>query len=100
MLLPCAFPPTHCASPLLAMSSSSAAFLPLAKKGAAPPPPPPAAAGSRSRVIYLGHIPKGFFEEQIRGYFEQFGGVTRLRLARSKKTARSRGWAMVEFEGA
>ncbi|MBN3306561.1 MK67I protein, partial [Amia calva] len=49
-------------------------------------------------VIYLGHIPKGFFEPQIRKYFEQFGKVLRLRLSRSKKTGGSKGYAFVEFE--
>lgn len=43
------------------------------------------------QVIYLGHIPFGFFEEEMKGFFSQFGAVTRLRLARSKKTGRSKG---------
>nr|XP_006636399.1 PREDICTED: MKI67 FHA domain-interacting nucleolar phosphoprotein isoform X2 [Lepisosteus oculatus]XP_015213771.1 PREDICTED: MKI67 FHA domain-interacting nucleolar phosphoprotein isoform X1 [Lepisosteus oculatus] len=49
-------------------------------------------------VIYLGHIPNGFFEPQIRQYFSQFGKVQRLRLSRSKKTGGSKGYAFVEFE--
>ncbi|MGH0167303.1 UNVERIFIED_CONTAM: hypothetical protein FKN15_062556 [Acipenser sinensis] len=49
-------------------------------------------------VIYLGHIPQGFFEPQIRIYFSQFGSVRRVRLSRSKKTGRSKGYAFVEFE--
>eukprot|EP00746_Dinoflagellata_sp_MGD_P164957 gnl/MRDRNA2_/MRDRNA2_93950_c0_seq1.p1 gnl/MRDRNA2_/MRDRNA2_93950_c0~~gnl/MRDRNA2_/MRDRNA2_93950_c0_seq1.p1 ORF type:complete len:301 (+),score=88.03 gnl/MRDRNA2_/MRDRNA2_93950_c0_seq1:62-964(+) len=49
-------------------------------------------------VIYLGHIPKGFFEPQMKKYFEQFGTVTRLRLSRSKKSAHSKGYAFIEFE--
>eukprot|EP00933_Yihiella_yeosuensis_P073518 TRINITY_DN82232_c0_g1_i1.p1 TRINITY_DN82232_c0_g1~~TRINITY_DN82232_c0_g1_i1.p1 ORF type:complete len:324 (+),score=104.13 TRINITY_DN82232_c0_g1_i1:70-1041(+) len=48
-------------------------------------------------VIYLGHIPKGFFEPQMRKYFSQFGTVTRLRLSRSKKSAESKGYAFIEF---
>lgn len=36
-------------------------------------------------VIYLGRIPHGFFEDQMRAYFSQFGDVTRLRLSRNKK---------------
>jgi len=36
-------------------------------------------------VIYLGHLPHGFYENQLRGYFSQFGDVTRLRLSRSKR---------------
>lgn len=39
-------------------------------------------------AIYLGHIPHGFYEKEMRGYFSQFGKVTRLRLFRSKKVER------------
>jgi hypothetical protein len=28
-----------------------------------------------SSVVYLGHIPHGFYEEQMKGYFSQFGDV-------------------------
>ncbi|XP_019336137.1 MKI67 FHA domain-interacting nucleolar phosphoprotein [Alligator mississippiensis] len=49
-------------------------------------------------VVYLGHIPKGLYEPQLREYFSQFGTVTRLRLARSKKTGSCKGYAFVEFE--
>ena len=38
-----------------------------------------------SAVVYLGHIPHGFYEEEMNKYFSQFGTVTRLKLARSKK---------------
>ncbi|XP_072326725.1 MKI67 FHA domain-interacting nucleolar phosphoprotein isoform X1 [Scyliorhinus torazame] len=51
-----------------------------------------------SGVIYLGHIPSGFFEPQIKKYFSQFGTVLRVRLSRSKKTGHSKGYAFVEFE--
>ena len=40
---------------------------------------------SKRGVIYVGHIPHGFFEQEMRGFFSQFGTVTRLRLARSRK---------------
>ena len=49
-------------------------------------------------IIYLGHIPHGFFEKEMKEFFEQFGKVTRIRLARSKKTARSKGYGFIEFE--
>ncbi|KAK3726432.1 hypothetical protein QZH41_014944 [Actinostola sp. cb2023] len=80
-------------------------------------------------VIYLGHIPHGFYEHEIRGFFQQFGSVNRVRLSRSVKvgrgtnrtkqtlydssmtrlscgvrlyfvwqSARSKGYAFVEFE--
>ncbi|KAG8940592.1 hypothetical protein FRC00_012940, partial [Tulasnella sp. 408] len=48
-------------------------------------------------VIYLGHIPHGFYEDEMRGFFTQFGDITRLRLSRSPKTGRSRGYAFIEF---
>lgn len=60
----------------------------------------PASKPKGSAVVYLGRIPHGFFEDQIRGYFGQFGDVLRVRLSRSKKTGRSRGYAFVEFGGA
>ena len=58
--------------------------------------PTPKGAG----VLYLGHIPHGFYEEQMRGFFTQFGTVSRLRLARNKKTGRSKHYAFVEFKHA
>ena len=36
-------------------------------------------------VLYVGHIPHGFYEHEMRGFFSQFGTVNRLRLSRSKK---------------
>mmetsp|Transcript_38641 Transcript_38641/g.84034 ORF Transcript_38641/g.84034 Transcript_38641/m.84034 type:complete len:218 (-) Transcript_38641:124-777(-) len=55
-------------------------------------PPKPGA------VLYIGHIPHGFYEEEMRGFFSQFGEVTRVRLSRSKKTAKSKHYAFVEFQ--
>jgi nucleolar protein 15 len=49
-------------------------------------------------VVYLGHVPHGFYEEQMMGFFSQFGDVQRVRLSRSKKTGRSRGFAFIEFD--
>ncbi|KAL1500209.1 hypothetical protein AB1Y20_012878 [Prymnesium parvum] len=51
-----------------------------------------------SAVLYLGHIPHGFYEEQMKGFFSQFGTVSRLRLARNKKTGRSKHYAFIEFK--
>lgn len=52
---------------------------------------------TKAGVVYLGHIPHGFYEKEMKGYFSQFGEVSRIRLSRSKKTARSRGYAFIEF---
>ncbi|KAI6381053.1 hypothetical protein MCOR25_001353 [Pyricularia grisea] len=61
-----------------------------------------AEAGSSDgpRVIYIGHIPYGFFEHEIRQYLSQFGAITNLRLSRNKKTGASKGYAFVEFQDA
>uniref|UniRef100_F6T6Y7 RRM domain-containing protein n=1 Tax=Ciona intestinalis TaxID=7719 RepID=F6T6Y7_CIOIN len=56
--------------------------------------------GARSRktgVIFLKHIPHGFFEPQMKMYFEQFGIVNKIRLSRSKRTGKSKGYAYIEF---
>lgn len=55
---------------------------------------------SNKGVIALTHIPFGFFEDQMRGFFSQFGIVSRLRLSRAKKSGRSRGYAFIEFADA
>ncbi|KAM7208458.1 RNA-binding domain containing protein [Naviculisporaceae sp. PSN 640] len=67
------------------------------KQKKAPKSAPPAIKG-KPGVIYLGRIPHGFYEHQIRAYFSQFGPITNLRLARNKKTGASRHFAFIEFE--
>lgn len=49
-------------------------------------------------VLLVKNLPHGFFEDQLNGYFSQYGQVTRLRLARSEKTGRAKGYAFVEFK--
>lgn len=49
-------------------------------------------------IVFIKHLPHGFFEDQLKNYFEQFGKVTRLRLGRSRRTGGSKGYAFVEFE--
>ena len=50
-----------------------------------------------SNIIYLGHIPHGFYEKEMRAFFKQFGEVKRLKHFRSKKTNGSKGYAFLEF---
>ena len=54
-------------------------------------------AAKPSSVIYLGHLPHGFEEAEIRGFLNQFGSIRKLRLSRSKKSGNSRGYAFVQF---
>lgn len=36
-------------------------------------------------VVYVGHLPHGFYEEQLVSYFSQFGAVDKVKVARNKK---------------
>lgn len=47
-------------------------------------------AGEPSGVVRIGHIPHGFYEEAMNGFFKQFGDVIRVRISRSKKSGRSK----------
>ncbi|KAF3322579.1 MKI67 FHA domain-interacting nucleolar phosphoprotein-like isoform X2 [Carex littledalei] len=52
---------------------------------------------NKSTVLYIGHIPHGFYEEQMEGFFKQFGTIKRLRIARNRKTGKSKHYAFLEF---
>ena len=62
------------------------------------PKVPSYSAPKNRGVVYISHIPHGFYEKQMRQFFAQFGSVTNLRLGRSGKTGKSRGFAFVEFK--
>ncbi|CBY20125.1 unnamed protein product [Oikopleura dioica] len=51
-------------------------------------------------VLYVGHLPAQFSEPSLRKYFEQFGRIIRLRLSRSKRTGKSKGYAFFEYDDA
>ena len=57
-------------------------------------------ADEGSGVVYIGRIPHGFYEHEMREYFSQFGDISRLRLSRSQKSGASRHYAFVEFTSA
>jgi nucleolar protein 15 len=52
---------------------------------------------TESSVVYIGHIPWGFFEKQMKDFFSQFGTVVTVWMGRSKKTGKTKGYAFVEF---
>ncbi|CUM50910.1 uncharacterized protein AC631_01312 [Debaryomyces fabryi] len=54
-------------------------------------------AKSKRGVIYIGRIPHGFYEAEMKKYFTQFGDITRLRLSRNKKTGKSKHYGFIEF---
>ncbi|KAG8719412.1 hypothetical protein FRC08_002887 [Ceratobasidium sp. 394] len=51
-------------------------------------------------VLYLARIPHGFYEDEMKAYFSQFGNVTRLRISRNKKTGKSKHYGFIEFDSA
>eukprot|EP01028_Stygiella_incarcerata_P005598 TRINITY_DN234_c0_g6_i1.p2 TRINITY_DN234_c0_g6~~TRINITY_DN234_c0_g6_i1.p2 ORF type:complete len:412 (+),score=222.80 TRINITY_DN234_c0_g6_i1:162-1397(+) len=48
-------------------------------------------------VVYIGHLPHGFYEEQLVEFFSQFGKVVRARVSRTKKGF-SRHFGYLQFE--
>ncbi|KAI1745362.1 RNA-binding domain-containing protein [Xylaria scruposa] len=52
---------------------------------------------SEPGVVYIGRIPRGFYEHQMREYFTQFGQVNRIRMSRNKATGQSKHFAFIEF---
>ena len=87
-------------------------FSPVIQRGQKIPPLPKAEATAKkledvkngadegSGVVYLGRIPHGFYEHEMREYFTQFGEIGRLRLSRSRKNGASRHYAFIEFASA
>eukprot|EP00262_Sarcandra_glabra_P001497 TRINITY_DN11619_c0_g1_i1.p1 TRINITY_DN11619_c0_g1~~TRINITY_DN11619_c0_g1_i1.p1 ORF type:complete len:220 (+),score=44.51 TRINITY_DN11619_c0_g1_i1:69-728(+) len=55
-------------------------------------------AKNTATVLYIGHIPHGFYEKEMEGFFQQFGQIKRLRIARNKKTGKSKHFGFIEFE--
>ena len=51
-------------------------------------------------MVYVGHLPYGFVEDGLKAYFTQYGDVLRVKLMRSKRTARSKGYCFIEFREA
>lgn len=48
-------------------------------------------------IIYIGRIPHGFYEAELKKYFEQFGNIINLRLSRNKKSGKSKHYGFIEF---
>nr|KMM73523.1 MKI67 FHA domain-interacting nucleolar phosphoprotein [Coccidioides posadasii RMSCC 3488] len=48
-------------------------------------------------TVYIGRIPHGFYEHEMRAYFSQFGDITRLRMSRNRTTGRSKHYGYIEF---
>uniref|UniRef100_A0A7C8ZNH8 RRM domain-containing protein n=1 Tax=Opuntia streptacantha TaxID=393608 RepID=A0A7C8ZNH8_OPUST len=53
---------------------------------------------SKATVVYIGRVPHGFYEDEMEGFFKQFGTIKRLKIARNRKTGKSKHFGFVEFE--
>ena len=52
----------------------------------------------QAKAVYIGGLPKGFFEPQLKDFFSQFGTVKKVKLLRNKQTGHTRHSGWVEFE--
>ncbi|KAI8032583.1 MKI67 FHA domain-interacting nucleolar phosphoprotein [Camellia lanceoleosa] len=53
---------------------------------------------NKATVLYIGRLPHGFYENEMEGFFKQFGTIKKLRLAKNKKTGKSKHFGFIEFE--
>ncbi|CAA0826389.1 RNA-binding (RRM/RBD/RNP motifs) family protein [Striga hermonthica] len=53
---------------------------------------------NKATILYIGRIPHGFYEDEMEAFFKQFGTIRRLRIARNKKTGKSKHFGFIEFE--
>jgi nucleolar protein 15 len=51
-------------------------------------------------VVFVGRIPHGFYEHEMKAYFGQFGKILKLRLSRNRKTGASKHYAFIQFQDA
>ncbi|KAM1436773.1 hypothetical protein ACFX2I_044549 [Malus domestica] len=78
-------------------ASTAADFLPL-EGGPARKLPQEKPTEDVATVLYIGRIPHGFYEKEMEGFFGQFGSIKKLRIARNKKTGKSKHFGFIEFE--
>lgn len=49
-------------------------------------------------VVYIGRLPHGFYEHEMKSYFSQFGPIRNLRVSRNKHTGKAKHFGFIEFE--
>lgn len=80
-----------------APKDNTADFLPLVG-GPARNTPKAEDRENNSSVLYIGRIPHGFYENEMEGFFKQFGTIKRLRIARNRKTGKAKHFGYIEFD--
>ena len=58
---------------------------------------PPKSSRTQAGIVYVGHLPHGFYELQLLHYFKQFGHVYGVLVPRARKTGRPKGYGFVGF---
>lgn len=76
---------------------TNADFLPL-EGGPARKLPKGDVSHDKATVLYVGRIPHGFYEDEMEGFFQQFGTIKRLKIARNRKTGKAKHYGFIEFE--
>jgi nucleolar protein 15 len=51
-----------------------------------------------SNVVYIGHLPNSLSQTQFLNFFQNFGSITRLKLAKNLKTGKSKHYGFIEFK--
>ncbi|CAN0905753.1 MKI67 FHA domain-interacting nucleolar phosphoprotein [Linum grandiflorum] len=85
---------------IAAAATSTADFLPLegGRGRKIPEEKPLESITAKPTVLYIGRIPHGFYETEMEAYFSQFGKIKRFRIARNRKTGKSKHYGFMEFE--
>ena len=60
----------------------------------------PFAEQKKHAVMFISHLPKGFEEQALKGFFNQYGKVLKCKVSRHPQTLKSRhyGWVLFEEE--
>ncbi|CAM6094629.1 unnamed protein product [Calypogeia fissa] len=48
--------------------------------------------------LNVGRVPHGFYEKQMKEFFEQFGTISKLRISCNKQTGKSKHYGFIQFE--
>lgn len=52
----------------------------------------------QKKIVYVSRLPKGFEEAELKKYFSQFGDIKACKIAKNKKTNKSRHYGFIKFE--
>lgn len=52
----------------------------------------------QKKILYVSRLPKGFDEAELAKYFSQFGDIAACKIAKNKKTNKSRHYGFIKFD--